>query len=127
MIDIKKYDDNLNYEMIKYKTLEIFYIDNSDLFWSCNTNDNCDLFSITIEKSNNYIYCLFDELYNSIISAEPFKYLKYDFNNKNLLFPHDIEDPRCLVKNDIILEVCPISNLQTRATGENHPIEELYR
>ena len=32
-----------------------------------------------------------------------------------------------LVKNKIILEVCPISNIQTRATGENHPIEELYR
>ena len=32
-----------------------------------------------------------------------------------------------LIKNKIILEVCPISNIQTRATGENHPIEELYR
>ena len=32
-----------------------------------------------------------------------------------------------LVKNNIILEVCPISNLQTKASGENHPIEELYR
>ena len=32
-----------------------------------------------------------------------------------------------LIKNNIILEICPISNLQTRATGENHPIEELYR
>ena len=32
-----------------------------------------------------------------------------------------------LAKNNIILEVCPISNLQTRATGEKHPIEELYK
>ena len=32
-----------------------------------------------------------------------------------------------LVKNQIILEVCPISNLQTKATGEEHPIEELYK
>lgn len=32
-----------------------------------------------------------------------------------------------MVKNKIILEVCPISNIQTRATGKNHPIEELYR
>ncbi len=32
-----------------------------------------------------------------------------------------------LVKNNIVLEVCPISNLQTRATGEDHPIEELYK
>ena len=32
-----------------------------------------------------------------------------------------------LVQDEIILEVCPISNLQTKATGENHPIEELYR
>lgn len=32
-----------------------------------------------------------------------------------------------LIQNEIILEVCPISNLQTRATGEKHPIEELYK
>lgn len=32
-----------------------------------------------------------------------------------------------LVANNIVLEVCPISNIQTNATGENHPIEELYR
>ena len=34
---------------------------------------------------------------------------------------------RELIKKEIPLEVCPISNLQTKATGENHPIEELYR
>ena len=32
-----------------------------------------------------------------------------------------------LLQNEVILEVCPTSNLQTRATGEKHPIEELYR
>ena len=32
-----------------------------------------------------------------------------------------------LVQKEIPLEVCPISNLQTKATGENHPIEELYK
>ncbi len=32
-----------------------------------------------------------------------------------------------LVQNEIPLEVCPISNLQTKATGEPHPIEELYK
>lgn len=32
-----------------------------------------------------------------------------------------------LIQKEIPLEVCPISNLQTRATGEKHPIEELYR
>ena len=32
-----------------------------------------------------------------------------------------------LIRNNIILEVCPTSNLQTRATDEKHPIEELYR
>lgn len=32
-----------------------------------------------------------------------------------------------LIKKEIPLEVCPISNLQTRATGEDHPIEKLYR
>ena len=32
-----------------------------------------------------------------------------------------------LAQEEIILEVCPISNLQTRATSEKHPIEELYR
>ena len=32
-----------------------------------------------------------------------------------------------LVQKEIPLEVCPISNLQTKATGETHPIEELYR
>ncbi len=32
-----------------------------------------------------------------------------------------------LVQNEIPLEVCPISNLQTKATGEPHPIEKLYR
>lgn len=32
-----------------------------------------------------------------------------------------------LAQKGIPLEVCPISNLQTKATGEPHPIEELYR
>ncbi len=32
-----------------------------------------------------------------------------------------------LIRREIPLEVCPISNLQTKATGEKHPIEELYR
>ena len=32
-----------------------------------------------------------------------------------------------LVQKEIPLEVCPISNLQTKATGEKHPIEELYK
>lgn len=32
-----------------------------------------------------------------------------------------------LVQKEIPLEVCPISNLQTKATGEHHPIEEIYR
>lgn len=41
-----------------------------------------------------------------------------------------IEDPSLvgeLVQDGVILEVCPISNLQTRATGEDHPVEELYK
>ena len=32
-----------------------------------------------------------------------------------------------LAQKGIPLEICPISNLQTKATGEPHPIEELYR
>lgn len=32
-----------------------------------------------------------------------------------------------LIQNGIALEICPISNLQTKATGEPHPIEEIYR
>ena len=32
-----------------------------------------------------------------------------------------------LARKGIPLEVCPISNLQTKATGEPHPIEELYK
>ena len=39
----------------------------------------------------------------------------------------DDELVRKLVQDEVVLEVCPTSNLQTRATGENHPIEELYR
>ena len=41
-----------------------------------------------------------------------------------------LEDPELvgeLIQNEIVLEVCPISNLQTKATGENHPIEELCK
>lgn len=32
-----------------------------------------------------------------------------------------------LAQKEIPLEICPISNLQTRATGEKHPIEEIYK
>lgn len=32
-----------------------------------------------------------------------------------------------LKENRIPLEICPISNLQTRATGEHHPIGDIYR
>lgn len=32
-----------------------------------------------------------------------------------------------LIQKEIPLEVCPISNLQTKATEEPHPIEEIYR
>ena len=41
-----------------------------------------------------------------------------------------LEDPNLvgeLIQNEIVLEVCPTSNLQTKATGENHPIEELCK
>lgn len=41
-----------------------------------------------------------------------------------------LEDPNLvseLIQKEIPLEVCPISNLQTKATGENHPIEELCK
>ena len=32
-----------------------------------------------------------------------------------------------LAQEEIPLEVCPISNLQTKATGEPHPVEEIFR
>lgn len=32
-----------------------------------------------------------------------------------------------LIKKEIVLEVCPTSNLQTKAAQEPHPIEELYK
>lgn len=32
-----------------------------------------------------------------------------------------------IIEKGIFLEVCPISNLQTKATGEPHPIEEIYK
>ena len=41
-----------------------------------------------------------------------------------------LEDPKLvgeLIEKEIPLEICPISNLQTKATGEHHPIEELYK
>lgn len=34
---------------------------------------------------------------------------------------------RKLIEEEIPLEVCPISNLQTKATEEKHPIEEIYK
>ena len=39
----------------------------------------------------------------------------------------DVNLVKYLIQNEIPLEVCPISNLQTKATGEPHPIEELYK
>lgn len=41
-----------------------------------------------------------------------------------------LEDPHLvgeLAQEGTVLEVCPTSNLQTKATSENHPIEKLYR
>lgn len=41
-----------------------------------------------------------------------------------------LEDPKVvskLIEREIPLEICPTSNLQTKATGEEHPIEKLYR
>ncbi len=32
-----------------------------------------------------------------------------------------------LAQKEIPLEICPISNIQTKATGKHHPIEEIYR
>ncbi|MBR2033074.1 MAG: hypothetical protein IKA03_00195, partial [Alphaproteobacteria bacterium] len=31
-----------------------------------------------------------------------------------------------IVRKGVVLEVCPISNLQTKATGEPHPIDKIY-
>lgn len=39
----------------------------------------------------------------------------------------DINLVKYLIQNEIPLEICPISNLQTKATGAPHPIEELYK
>lgn len=39
----------------------------------------------------------------------------------------DTDLVRELAQKEIPLEICPISNLQTKATSEPHPIEEIYK
>ena len=84
--------------------LKIFYYYGLDLCWTCNPKDNSDsdTCDIVISPCDSYIYTLIDEVYDSIFNNQPFKYLKYDFAAKDLVFPEKIDNTKRLFKDGII-------------------------
>ena len=82
MIELKQSKNYYNYDVFDIVTnegiLEISYQNNLDLYWAYKYKDTIDkedkIKEIIIDKENYYIYLLFDELYDSIKTHDPWKY-----------------------------------------------------
>ena len=79
MITIKKELDELNCYKYLIQTdegsFEINWGGDLDLYWEYVSDDNKnDSYKIDITKENYFLYSLFDEIYDSVITCNPYKY-----------------------------------------------------
>lgn len=85
MLELKKSRGVNNSEKLIIKTNEgpfkIYYDTDMNLYWSCstfNSDEKEESHIYVIDFDNKYIYRIFSELYDSIISKRPFKHFKTD-------------------------------------------------
>ena len=82
--------------------LKLFYFYDSDLRFLCSVPEECDTYDIEIGPNDSYVYDLIDETYDAISNHQPFKYLIYDFDNKDLVVPEKTDNSKRLFKNGMI-------------------------
>ena len=82
--------------------LKLFYFYDYDLRFSCDTPEKLNTYNFEIGPNDSYVYTLIDETYDAISNHQPFKYLKYDFDNKDLVFPENTDNSKRLFKNGVI-------------------------
>lgn len=82
MLEIKKSYNDYCYKMFTIKTREgsfkMYLDENRSLYLSPNTNmdEIADEYYYTITKENKKVYDVFNELYDSVISNKPYKYME---------------------------------------------------
>lgn len=106
MLEIKQGYNDYCHKIFTIKTQEgsfkMYLDENLSLYLSPNTDigDIADEYYYTITKENDMVYNVFDELYDSIISNKPYKYMDcYDLNDyeyENIL----IEDGKIKWRSD---------------------------
>ena len=104
MLELKRTYDSNGKEKFIIKTDEgtfkIFYGADLCLYWSCNIinqQETDNKYTYTITDENKYVYRIFNELYDSVVSKTPFKHFKSDQPEKFIQY-----NDNNLVKDDLI-------------------------
>ena len=104
MLELKRNYNEYCHEKFTIKTDEgsfkIYYDSDLCLYWSPNIpelEDIKDVYRYTITHENRRVYEIFNELYDSVSSKQPFKHFKYDEPEKYI--PYDDNN---LVKDNVV-------------------------
>lgn len=105
MVDIERRICS-GYEVIAIKNnfgnLKLFTFSDNDLHITCDALEESNNYSIEISPCDSYFYTLIDEVYDAVSNHQPFKYLKYDFEAKDLVFPEKVSNSKRLFKDGVI-------------------------
>ncbi len=82
--------------------LKLFNFYDNDLRFTCDELEKSDSYNIEIGLGDSYFYTLIDEVYDAVSNHQPFKYLKYDFEAKDLVFPEKVSNSKRLFKDGVI-------------------------
>lgn len=135
MLQIEKYKNAFGYNIYDITTHEgcfkIYFSNNLDLYW-CVLDITDELYKeFTITKENNFIFSLFDKLFNCIKDNEPFLNSKNNKTiNKRKIFTSDIQ--KQLFKDNKIIwhsdnEVYDLSSSVTISKINNEEFKILFK
>lgn len=104
MVDIKRYNSSVC-EVFSITNnsgnLKLFTFYDNDLRFTCDDLENFT-YSIEICPDDSYFYTLVDEVYDAVSNRQPFKYLKCDFDDNDLVFSETVSNSKSLFKNGVI-------------------------
>ena len=104
MVDIKRYNSSVC-EVFSITNnsgnLKLFTFYDNDLRFTCDDLENFT-YSIEICPDDSYFYTLVDEVYDAVSNRQPFKYLKCDFDDNDLVFSGTVSNSKSLFKNGVI-------------------------
>lgn len=82
--------------------LKLFNFYDNDLRFTCDELEKSDSYNIEIGLGDSYFYTLIDEVYDAVSNHQPFKYLKNDFEAKDLVFLEKVSNSKRLFKDGVI-------------------------